>query len=357
MSTLDENVPSGAPNGPGDPIFTPTIDPQSKDSTNVFPLDGVNIESVSDEHLILLGDTAPVLYQIGPNKVVRISRDLALKCGPSVLPSEAKALDLARRKTVIRVPHVYRSFQVDDPFEYYGTRGYLVMDYIEGRNLGDCWMQLAAEDKADVISQSAAIISQLQSTVLPTPGPIGGGPCRGKLFTDYGAGPLNSGSEMEAWLNHKLEICKHYNQTPQDIPPFKFRKFVLVHQDISPRNMILDAAGQVWLIDWAHAGAYPPAVERAAVAEQHLFPEFNKMLLNALPHYDAERRFLRRRAIHCKFLESLDMNFLEVRHDFSEAPILKAPMRVPRVVWRDILENPLWTSSAPSLQILKPWML
>ncbi|KMU91476.1 hypothetical protein CIHG_09229 [Coccidioides immitis H538.4] len=266
MSTLDENVPSRAPNGPGDPIFTPTID------YKCVPLRwGQHREFVSDEHLILLGDTAPVLS----------TRSVQTKF-------EAKALDLARAKTVIRVPHVYRSFQVDDPFEYYGTRGYLVMDYIEGRNLGDCWMQLAAEDKADVISQSAAIISQLQSTVLPTPGPIGGGPCRGKLFTDYGAGPFNSGSEMEAWFNHKLEICKRYNQTPQDIPPFKFRKFVLVHQDISPRNMILDAAGQVWLIDWAHAGAYPPAFERAAVAEQHLFPEFNKMLLNALPHYDAE---------------------------------------------------------------------
>ncbi|PGG97333.1 hypothetical protein GX51_07367 [Blastomyces parvus] len=112
MSTLDENVPSRTPDRPEDPAFTPTIDAQSKDSTNVFPLDG-----------------------IGLDKVVRISHGLGLKCGPSVLPREVKGLDLVRSKTAIRVPHVYRSFQVDDPNEYYGTRGYLVMDCIEGRDI------------------------------------------------------------------------------------------------------------------------------------------------------------------------------------------------------------------------------
>ncbi|KAB8276929.1 hypothetical protein BDV30DRAFT_235172 [Aspergillus minisclerotigenes] len=93
---------------------------------------------------------------------------------------------------------------------------------------------------------------------------------------------------MEAWFNHKLKICKDSNQAPQDIPPFDFQKFVLVHQDISPRNMILDATGKVCLLDWAHAGAYPPAFERAAIVEQHRFPEFNEMILHVMPEYDVE---------------------------------------------------------------------
>ncbi|UDD57501.1 hypothetical protein AFCA_005002 [Aspergillus flavus] len=219
---------------------------RSKDDTNIFPLDGVDIESVSNKELVRLGETASVLYQIGSSKVLRISHDLVLKCGPLVLPSEGRALEFVRAKTSILVPRVFRSFQVDDPFEYYGTRA----------------------------------------------GPLGGGPCRGKFFTDYGAGPFNSGAEMEAWFNHKLKICKDYNQAPQDIPPFDFQKFVLVHQDISPRNMILDATGKVCLIDWAHAGAYPPAFERAAIVEQHIFPEFNEMTLHVMPEYDVEVRQL-----------------------------------------------------------------
>ncbi|KLJ12859.1 hypothetical protein EMPG_09452 [Blastomyces silverae] len=120
-------------------IFTPTIDVQyvpfvivkllvlmfsqlqSKDYTNIFSLNSVKIKCVSNEHLILLGESAPVLHQVDTNKVVRISQSLALKCRPSVLPSEAKALELVRARTTIQVPQVYRSFQVDDPLECYGT--------------------------------------------------------------------------------------------------------------------------------------------------------------------------------------------------------------------------------------------
>lgn len=235
-----------------------------------------------------IAETSPILYQFGANKVVRISRDLALKCGPSVLLNEGRIMDLIKARTTIIVPRVYRSFEVDDPFLYYGTRGYLVMDYMDGQNLGDCWKSLPTHQKENVVHQIAMIINQLQSTVVETAGPIGGGPCRGVLFTDYGAGPFDSGSEMEAWFNHKLEICKHYKHAPQDTPPFKFTSFVLVHQDISPRNIILRPDGQVRLIDWAFSGAYPHAFERASIAKQHRFPEFNKMLLSVLPEYKVE---------------------------------------------------------------------
>jgi thiamine kinase-like enzyme len=119
------------------------------------------------------------------------------------------------------------------------------------------------------------MIDQLQRVVIPEPGPIGGRPCRGRFFTDYSAGPFKSASEMEGWFNHKLEICKHYRKAPQDTPEFKFTEFVLVHKDISPRNLILDPSGRLWLVDWGHAGAYPPAFEKAAIAWQYWFPEFN----------------------------------------------------------------------------------
>lgn len=145
-----------------------------------------------------LVDSAPVLFQVGPNKVLRISRDLILKCGPFVLPSEAKAMEIARENTTILLPQIYRSFQVPNRTTYYETTGYIVMDYIYGENLGDCWKQLDTKQKDDVICQTAMIISQLQSIEISSAGPIGGGPCIGRLFSDYGAGPFNSGSEMEA---------------------------------------------------------------------------------------------------------------------------------------------------------------
>ncbi|OBT49687.1 hypothetical protein VE04_10270, partial [Pseudogymnoascus sp. 24MN13] len=45
-------------------------------------------------------------------------------------------------------------------------------------------------------------------------------------------------------------------------------ELVLTHQDIAPRNIILDAEGKAWLIDWAYAGAYPRGFERAAMVRQ-----------------------------------------------------------------------------------------
>lgn len=67
---------------------------------------------------------------------------------------------------------------------------YFVMDYIKGQDLGDCWIRLSKDQKNDVIRQTAAMIQQLQSTPITTSaaGPLGGGPCRGRFFTDYGAG-------------------------------------------------------------------------------------------------------------------------------------------------------------------------
>lgn len=123
-----------------------------------------------------------MLYQIGSSKILRISPDLMLKCWPLVLPSEGRALKFVKAKTSILAPRVYRSFQVDDPFGFYGTRWYLVMDYIKGQDLGDCWIRLTKDQKDDVIYQTVAMIQQLQSIPIPAVGPLGGGPCRDKFF-------------------------------------------------------------------------------------------------------------------------------------------------------------------------------
>lgn len=262
--------------------------PRSKDNTLKFPLDGVDVETVSNEELIKLVDTAPLLYKIGGTTVVRLSKALVLKCGDSVLAPEAKTLKLVHSETGIRVPRVHRSFQIDDETKYFGTMGYILMDYIDGDNVGDCWKHLTKNQKENIVHQTAEMVAQLQAIDFPTAGPLGGGPCRGRFFTDYSAGPFKDAAEMQNWFNHKLAICKHFNQAPKDTPAFEFTKFVLVHQDISPRNMMFDESGAVWLIDWADAGAYPPAFEPAALGLQLRFSEFNRMVLDVIPGYAAE---------------------------------------------------------------------
>lgn len=132
------------------------------------------------------------------------------------------------------------------------------------------------------------MIQEMQSFELLQPGPIRGGPCRGRFFTDYSAGPFMDSAEMEAWFNHKLDICKSVYQAPKDIPPFHFAKFVLTHHDISPRNLILDQHDHAWLIDWAYSGAYPPVFESAALSIQPFFTDFNEAVLSLIPRYPEE---------------------------------------------------------------------
>ena len=61
---------------------------------------------------------------------------------------------------------------------------------------------------------------------------------------------------------------------------------------MSPRNFILDDNGDVWLIDWAHAGAYPPAFESAALLAQQFFIDFNEAVLSVIPRFPEEERQL-----------------------------------------------------------------
>ncbi|KAL4898714.1 hypothetical protein BDV59DRAFT_9252 [Aspergillus ambiguus] len=177
-----------------------------------------------------------------------------------------------------------------DDTKYFGTMGYIVMDYIDGEPLDSCWGDFSDEQKMDIARQTAQIITEMQSIKLLEPGPIGGGPCRGRFFTHYSAGPFKDVAEFEGWFNHKLDICKAYKHASSDLPPFKFAEFV--HQDISPRNLILDRNGLVWLVDRADAGSYPPAFEMAALCSQSQFVDFNDMVLSLLPRYSLEEQQL-----------------------------------------------------------------
>ncbi|KAL3459362.1 kinase-like domain-containing protein [Aspergillus heterothallicus] len=273
-------------------VFTPFTDPASRAADSKFPLDGVEIQHLSNDSFAALLFSAPSLYDLGQTTVARLSKGLAMKKGGNVLPSEAAILKLIA-DSGIRAPRVHRSWQVEDETKYFGTMGYIVMDYIDGRPLDSCWDSLTGEKKLDVAEQTAEMIRKLQSIKLPTAWPVGGGPCRGQFFTQYTAGPFENTSQMEDWFNHKLDICKAWKHASQDLPAFKFTDFVLTHQDISPRNLILDTEGHVWLVDWADAGAYPRAFEGAAISCQSAFPGFNEMVLSLIPRYPGEEEQLK----------------------------------------------------------------
>lgn len=76
---------------------------------------------------------------------MRLSETLIMKGGGSVMASEAEMLRLIASRTTIRAPRVYRSFQVKDDTQYFGTSGYIVMDFIPGQPLDESWNSLSRD--------------------------------------------------------------------------------------------------------------------------------------------------------------------------------------------------------------------
>lgn len=221
---------------------------------------------------------------------MRLSHTLILKGGAR--PCEANILKLIAEcdgSEAILVPKVHRVINTGTE-EFYGCTCLILMDFVDGRTVEQCWSDLNQEERVEVISQVASMITTLRSIPLSEeqqqkPGPMGCKICvaRGYWFTDIGAGPFDSKEHMEKWFNRRLDISQKFHQAPDTVPLFHFDKLVLTHLDIAPRNLILSPDGNVWLIDWGDAGIYPDGFEVAALkARRSQAPEYTDMLLEML---------------------------------------------------------------------------
>ena len=259
-------------------------------SVTKFPLQDCDLQRIPESVLIKVLDEGPVLHLHGDTKIVWVTKTVILKGGPSVDVSEAETMRFVASVTNIRLPKVYRYFSVKDEDTFFGARGYILMDYLEGTCLSECWSELEEGVKERVYQQVVNAIKEMQAVIVSQPGPIGGGKSKGMWFTDYGAGPFGSREDMENWFNHKLEFCKGAGQADPETPSFTglFKPLVLSHMDISPRNLILDKNQDIWFIDWEFAGAYPVYFERAALLMQTHFRDFKKELLARLKGYNEE---------------------------------------------------------------------
>ncbi|EXJ82324.1 hypothetical protein A1O3_06137 [Capronia epimyces CBS 606.96] len=177
--------------------FEATSDPAATDPNTDFPLEGCDIFKVSESELAAIADTAPSLHTLCGARVARISRNLVIKKSPLTLPSEAEAMKLVAQKTSIYLPRVYRSFLVYGTGGIYDSTGYIVMSYVDGVCLSQCWEKLLPDERENIIGQVAEIIWQLQYLHIPLPGPIGGGPSNRRWFSAYGSGPFTSVSDFE----------------------------------------------------------------------------------------------------------------------------------------------------------------
>lgn len=205
-------------------------------------------------------DEFRTVYRTGHGVVVKKIYD------PEAALSEALNLAMIRSVTSIPVPEL-RRVVVD------GSTTYLVMECIEGDSLKDRWPHLSLWSRLSVAWTLRGYVAQLRRLRRSVPGTLPGGRCNGPLFTEDGAGPFHSYSDMIAWFNHKLEVSQRMNQAPINAPRFDSRSpLVFTHQDLCPRNVMLAHDGTLYLIDWEYAGFYPEWFEYTTMLRQTDLP-------------------------------------------------------------------------------------
>ncbi|KAM0233523.1 hypothetical protein ACHAP5_010398 [Fusarium lateritium] len=237
--------------------------------------DAFDITSASNTELAHMFCTSPIIYGFGRSKVVKISADLVIKGGGCTTRGEAGTQKPAK-DLGFRVPIVHRVFS--HIFPDYGDQDeecwLIVMDFVPGETVEKLWPTLEQDAQKNIAKQVAHLIQELQSTPIDQSdlGPVGGSdgqPWHGPFFTHYGTGPFRTLSDMENWYNHKLDVCIRLGCLPQNEPRFQFDAVALTHQDIAPRNIIVEKdTGQLVLIDWAMGGIYPVGLEQATLSRQ-----------------------------------------------------------------------------------------
>lgn len=185
---------------------------------------------------------------------MRLSQTLLIKGGINSRPCEANILDLIAKAgehegiQSIPVSKVYRVLNIETEDVFLGARCLIVMDFVSGRTVADCWEDLSQIERKDVVSKVASTMKNLHSIPLPegqelVPDSVGCPACvaRGRLFPDAGPGPFGSTEQLQDWYNRQLEITQNFHQAPPEALPFVFKKYTITHYDIAPRNLILDS--------------------------------------------------------------------------------------------------------------------
>lgn len=237
---------------------------------------------IERSQLVQALDSAPTIWENGGVKIVRIADNAVVKYGYDVKISEAKNMVFVAKHTSIRLPYVFDAWVENGGKDTNNEDdiGFIVMSYIDGRLLDEVWSELSDSSRDDVQQQLYQFIRELRQSESECPGPIGCGVSEGAFFTDYGAGPFISKDEMEAWFNERLAVCREFGITDEGQKGFRglFRRLVMCHMDLHPRNVILDSQGKAWLIDWGYAGMYPPYFETATISRYGREPYFRGLM-------------------------------------------------------------------------------
>jgi hypothetical protein len=189
----------------------------------------------SDEEIILLCRSTWSSYGRG---FAKISESVFVKFGIGITPGEAATQKYFQDKSL--GPEL--------------TVGYLVMEYIDGISMSTYLEYATTGEQEAVVDAIVGVLSHLATMPVPLaqgPGPVGGGPPRGYLWSDGGIrSTFLSLTDMASWLNRLLMDYQRGYQA--DLFDFTTSKLSMCHTDLAPRNIIRQLNGELVVLDSTH---------------------------------------------------------------------------------------------------------
>lgn len=231
--------------------------------TQGTPFDETLLDRYSDGELIEHINHSPSLVTTRTEAVKELSPNLLAKpIERGVDPLDESYAIACARSVGVNVPVVRRIVPREED-----TGGhFLIMNRIHGKTLEQLWPHIGLWGTIRIAWQLRQFLRAMATATSKTTGGLHSGTTRSiYLEAIYGPTPHASPVMFSNYLNWWLTECRPYAFQPRPDLTFPPAEHVLVHQDLAPRNMILDNIGNLWIIDWNYSGYYPVFMEYMGV--------------------------------------------------------------------------------------------
>ena len=225
------------------------------------------MESVFQSHLLIIYSDSDLINYIRASpalstsscNVFALSFDLVAKYTIiEKLKDELAAISLARQLH-IRVPIIRRVVETENV-------AYLIMDRIHGLSLEEIWTQIGWGKTFSLAFQLQQFIGRMRTQTSPTAGSLIRGECDSMWLNDYYR--LRPHARPEA-ITQFLRFMLQYDPKKRKVSEFNVQQrrnrvvpatpstLVFTHQDLAPRNLLVDSDNNLWIVDWEFSGWYP----------------------------------------------------------------------------------------------------